>query len=777
MAHDHHHHDATSSALTRSADASADPGKTTRAARLPLQRKATTSPPVPAEAASVPTPSRAPVDDPFALHLTAGEPAAPIQRRADERSDADASPPVGDGAGAALPDPVRGRMEAAFSRDFSGVRVHEGPQAAAVGALAYTQGTDVHFRPGQYDPSSRTGQELIGHELAHVVQQSDGRVATTRQAKGVALNDDAALEQEADALGARAAAGEVAITGAATGGRPDASAGPRAPIQAKGAVIQRAVGFEMEVATWTSTKDEGKPLAKAEKIVKGDGFNLESDEVLGGAASDIEFVVHPPVHDRDRAAAVFDEIESLTSKMEKAGSKRKDRTFNAADVGSHRDDVTLKAHDDFSASMQVTVAVPLEQMPALFSKAITGNAIDSEVDMGVTNRVIEKNKHVFAEYGEKLGGQVSPQLRGLAALVVDYLHRGNMGGFEQFPKGLYPIMARTSFKKMFAMIPEAKYFATRPDEWADMMLKLAGLTDENAGDSEMMKPTFVGMEPGKHFKLGTTKNQWLKAMPDDDLLSASQDERFDGMGAIGKGTDKLVPKKVDDKLDDKKVDDKLDEKQNTTDTNNATSSKNDTIETKEDDRIGLVIEEVSDLLQSKIVDFVIEEKGRSENELSSLDQQLEGGDEESGGSNVDTKKEQVDESITIDRDSKSESKDLDQGTVSSEAAVFELRRLKRPGGPETWKTAGLAVFDEVDKINGGHQYEAKIPEEPKEDEKQEVKPKPRNAPFADVTPPPSPTKTKKKKRNPFASFAHFFSSKFSFDKKGYQKLDDSDEDS
>jgi hypothetical protein len=103
-------------------------------------------------------------------------------------------------------------MERSMDADFSAVRIHEGPQASAMGALAYTQGTEIHFAPGRYDPHGQDGQQLLGHELAHVVQQSQGRVPVTAQAKAedgaVALNDDAALEREADEMGARAARGE-----------------------------------------------------------------------------------------------------------------------------------------------------------------------------------------------------------------------------------------------------------------------------------------------------------------------------------------------------------------------------------------------------------------------------------------------------------------------------------------------------------------------------------------------------------------------------------------
>lgn len=104
-----------------------------------------------------------------------------------------------------LPPALRAQMEAALGHDFSGVRIHTGSKAAEVGAVAYTQGTDIHFAPGAYDPGSISGRQLLGHELTHVVQQAQGRVSATTQAKGMGVNDDVGLEREADVLGAKAA--------------------------------------------------------------------------------------------------------------------------------------------------------------------------------------------------------------------------------------------------------------------------------------------------------------------------------------------------------------------------------------------------------------------------------------------------------------------------------------------------------------------------------------------------------------------------------------------
>ena len=134
---------------------------------------------------------------------------APVQAKStenDNQKPGDFTPKSG-GIGSSLPQPVLQKMEAAFGTSFSNVRIHESPQAQSIGAAAYTQGTDIHFAPGQYNPGSLDGQALLGHELTHVVQQRAGRVPTP-QGKGVPINADPALEAEADQLGAKAAQGE-----------------------------------------------------------------------------------------------------------------------------------------------------------------------------------------------------------------------------------------------------------------------------------------------------------------------------------------------------------------------------------------------------------------------------------------------------------------------------------------------------------------------------------------------------------------------------------------
>lgn len=106
--------------------------------------------------------------------------------------------------GVPLPDEMRDKMEKFYKTSFSDVRIHVGPEAGMIGAQAFTLGSRLFFAPGQYNPQSLTGRVLIGHELAHVVQQKSGRLRAYG-GRGLTIVHDPRLEAEADTLGHGAA--------------------------------------------------------------------------------------------------------------------------------------------------------------------------------------------------------------------------------------------------------------------------------------------------------------------------------------------------------------------------------------------------------------------------------------------------------------------------------------------------------------------------------------------------------------------------------------------
>jgi len=83
------------------------------------------------------------------------------------------------GGGRPLPEAVRAFFEHRFGYDFSNVRVHTGADAAdlarSINARAFTVGRDIVFGSNEYAPQCATGQQLLAHELMHVVQQGAAR--------------------------------------------------------------------------------------------------------------------------------------------------------------------------------------------------------------------------------------------------------------------------------------------------------------------------------------------------------------------------------------------------------------------------------------------------------------------------------------------------------------------------------------------------------------------------------------------------------------------------
>jgi hypothetical protein len=96
-----------------------------------------------------------------------------------------------------LPNQLKAGIESLSGMSMDHVTVHRNSdKPAQLNAHAYAQGSDIHLGAGQ--------EQHLPHEAWHVVQQAQGRVAPTQEIDGVAVNDDAGLESEADRMGAKA---------------------------------------------------------------------------------------------------------------------------------------------------------------------------------------------------------------------------------------------------------------------------------------------------------------------------------------------------------------------------------------------------------------------------------------------------------------------------------------------------------------------------------------------------------------------------------------------
>ncbi len=97
-----------------------------------------------------------------------------------------------------LPDQLKSGVEGLSGLSLDDVQVHyNSSEPAQLQAHAFAQGTSIHIAPGQ--------EKHLHHEAWHVVQQKQGRVKPNVQLKGINVNTEASLEQEADLMGAKAA--------------------------------------------------------------------------------------------------------------------------------------------------------------------------------------------------------------------------------------------------------------------------------------------------------------------------------------------------------------------------------------------------------------------------------------------------------------------------------------------------------------------------------------------------------------------------------------------
>ena len=195
---------------------------------------------------------------------------------AQRRGSGDAQPLPADflrrsSGGRPLGDSVRTKMESFFKADFSDVRIHVGPEAGSIGALAFTMGSNIYLAPSQANLDSFQGQALLGHELTHVLQQRAGRVRNPF-GSGIAVVQDHALEAEADRMGLRAASHRM----------PDS-----APVQRKAA--SAAGGYRLLVGAYMH---QGKQLPEQ---IAGHGF--VAIEGPGGRRQSFGF--SPASSDRD----------------------------------------------------------------------------------------------------------------------------------------------------------------------------------------------------------------------------------------------------------------------------------------------------------------------------------------------------------------------------------------------------------------------------------------------------------------------------------------------
>ncbi len=114
------------------------------------------------------------------------------------------------GGGQPIDSTAQTNLEPNLGYDLSSVKIHNTEEDNAlsqtVGAKAFTIGQDIFFKEGAYNPHSNDGQQLLAHELTHVVQQNNGDVSSTAKMSVNAPGDthEKEAEQAAKSISAQA---------------------------------------------------------------------------------------------------------------------------------------------------------------------------------------------------------------------------------------------------------------------------------------------------------------------------------------------------------------------------------------------------------------------------------------------------------------------------------------------------------------------------------------------------------------------------------------------
>jgi len=451
-----------------------------------------------------------------------------LQRRAAEKVRAETKPaaaPSRDG----LPAPLKAGIEHLSGLAMDDVRVHHNSAAPAkLGALAYTKGADIHLGPGQ--------ERHLPHEAWHVVQQKQGRVRANVQLRGLGVNNDEALEAEADRMGAAAGlAGHAAETG------------PQSPADAPATpVVQGKFGFELEMRVLVSKRGPPVDPAPADAddleesryddpkmagLYVGPDFDVVVDH--GNGISDfvgksghsrrnntaiLEIVTHEQDEyalSEDAAVAPMIEAAAFAGRVKTLTNNFTTRELlnaqpvNLADVyvGQRRfpGDIAWQTTD---AQVQATYAVKLSRAADLAALGKTGTEqVPTPLDVNqysimqnqakaladgaakanalITVLKVLANAEVAA--GRLTAAQLQPaalaDLKGLLTLAGTYLVAGRIDQNEGLDKNMVPLLLRHELTDAHALLSnETRTVLQNAAVRTILRDKLLSLTERNSGD-------------------------------------------------------------------------------------------------------------------------------------------------------------------------------------------------------------------------------------------------------------------------------------------------------
>lgn len=465
-----------------------------------------------------------------------------------------------------LPDQLKSGIETLSGYAMDDVKVHRNSsKPAQLQALAYTQGTDVYVGPGQ--------EKHLPHEAWHVVQQKQGRVKPTLQMQGETMNDDSALEREADVMGAKANALQQETN-------PEVKS--YTPSLVAETCVQRKVGFEFQVRD-SGAQWKHKPSgAKRRKFFNDHNTYYTNDKYeVANDGHELEMVTVAVEEDktgRTTLGTQMDDIDDflkncrgstlLENIADHDGSLRPtSKVTNFTGVGgkARYGNIELVQVGEMSAHPQATAGMTLETMFGMMralletddplakddakpnreakiaeyaAKAHYGHGREGGREKPRGRRSVSKRKQALIDALTKVDDiEGSDALKGFLTLVTTYVYGGQSAGkVLTYAKNVTAIMSRNDLGKVYALIPDddRQWFEDKlktDTSWFKDNLDWPDLTADlfKHGAREGWKDTAIGYA-AKVAKSKFSIESWLKG------IVAGKDKKLLGSGLVGFGS-------------------------------------------------------------------------------------------------------------------------------------------------------------------------------------------------------------------------------------------------
>jgi hypothetical protein len=219
-----------------------------------------------------------------------------------------------------LPEMLRSRVQEQFGFSPDSIRVRESAQVADMGAKAAAQGNVISFAPGVYDPYSKAGQSLIGHELHHIAEQASGLGAG---ASSGSIHYDRSSEAASDISG-----------GLFASGAGMASATAVTPISASAAPVQ---GFFKKLMNLFKRK----PKEKTENYIRDEENMKRNDEwdALNSGYLSAPSALNNDLYHDDETQAMEDKYINDEITKEEYDEYIRQKNNNKIDIDKMREDI------------------------------------------------------------------------------------------------------------------------------------------------------------------------------------------------------------------------------------------------------------------------------------------------------------------------------------------------------------------------------------------------------------------------------------------------------